>query len=300
MLAENTVPGSTYINPAKIGDAHTSGVSWGAVIAGATAGAAISLILLMLGLGLGLSAVSPWSYHDSAITASTIGWLIFMEIFASGLGGYLAGRLRVKWAGVHKDEVHFRDTAHGLLAWAFATLVMVGLVAGGIQAILGDAAGVAAGAGETAGIANPGNGNEGTRNHSASTLGNTSSYFSDMFLRTNQASPETDSLALRSEINRIFVVDLAAGKMPQQDVTYLGQIVAKRSGMNQTDAEQRVTSIYTTALTDAKDAIDKSRKAAAHSALWMFIALLSGAFVASLMAAVGGRQRDHKMIYAPG
>ena len=38
---------------------HISGVSWGAIFAGAAAAAALSLILLILGTGLGLSAVSP-------------------------------------------------------------------------------------------------------------------------------------------------------------------------------------------------------------------------------------------------
>ncbi len=86
----------------------------------------MSLILVLLGFGLGFSAVSPWA--DSGISAkglgiSTIVWLAFTQIVASGLGGYIAGRLRVKWANMHGDEVYFRDTAHGFLAWAVATLV---------------------------------------------------------------------------------------------------------------------------------------------------------------------------------
>jgi hypothetical protein len=47
---------------------------------------------------------------------------------ASGLGGYLAGRLREKWVGIRTDEVLFRDTAHGFLAWALATLIVVTLL----------------------------------------------------------------------------------------------------------------------------------------------------------------------------
>ncbi len=94
----------------------TSGVSWGAILAGAVAAAALSLILLMLGAGLGLSNVSPWSYNTTVMGASAIAWLTFTQLAASGVGGYLAGRLRIKWSNMHVNEVYFRNTAHGLLA----------------------------------------------------------------------------------------------------------------------------------------------------------------------------------------
>jgi len=41
-----------------------------------------------------------------------------------------------------------------------------------------------------------------------------------------------------------------------------------------------------------RDAADKARKASAYSALWLFVSLLIGAFVASLTATFGGQQRD--------
>ena len=109
-------------------EAKASGVSWSAVGAGAFAAAAISLILLSLGAGLGLSSVSPWSNDGaspSAIGTSAIMWLVVTEICSASLGGYLAGRLRTKWTSVHSDEVYFRDTAHGFLAWCTA-LVFTG------------------------------------------------------------------------------------------------------------------------------------------------------------------------------
>ena len=100
-----------------------SAVSWGAILAGAAAAAALSLILLILGTGLGLSAMSPWA--QAGATAATLGvstivWITLTQLLASGMGGYLAGRLRTKWVAVHTDEVFFRDTAHGFLAWAVA------------------------------------------------------------------------------------------------------------------------------------------------------------------------------------
>lgn len=114
-------------------DGHASGVSWGAIFAGAAAAAALSFLLLILGMGLGLSSVSPYERNAAPIGIATIVWVAFTQLAASGIGGYMAGRLRVKWASIHGDEVHFRDTAHGLLAWAVATLITVAVLAGGAR-----------------------------------------------------------------------------------------------------------------------------------------------------------------------
>src|SRR6185312_8668571 len=112
-----------------------SGVSWSAIFAGAAAAASLSYILIILGFGLGLSSVSPWTNTGAAATTigvATIIWLTFTQIVASGMGGYLAGRLRIKWASVHTDEVYFRDTAHGFLSWAVASLVVAAFLASAI------------------------------------------------------------------------------------------------------------------------------------------------------------------------
>jgi hypothetical protein len=73
-------------------EAFSSGVSWPAVIGGAFVTAALGLILLTLGTGLGFSSVSPWSNAGasaSTITTAAIVWLIFTQIIASTMGGYL-------------------------------------------------------------------------------------------------------------------------------------------------------------------------------------------------------------------
>jgi len=279
------------------GDGYQSGVSWGAILAGAAAAAALSFILLILGMGLGLSSVSPYEYHDKPLGTASVAWIAFMQLAASGVGGYMAGRLRVKWASIHGDEVYFRDTAHGLLTWAVATLVTVAVLAGGARAVLSGAidsgaavataaAPVAAGAASAAG-ANLGN------------RGNT--YFADMVLRSPNGEAATETQ--RSEINRILLTDLAAGKISGENRIYLAQIIAKRTGMTQAEAEQRVDLIYaqaTQAAAEAKAkataAAEQARKAAAHSALWMFVALLLGAFIAAISAIAGGRNRDHARV----
>lgn len=283
-------------------DLNNPGVSWGAVLAGAAAAAALSFILLILGVGLGLSSVSPWSFNATAIGVSTIAWLAFMQLAASGIGGYLAGRLRVKWSSIHTDEVHFRDTAHGLLAWAVATLVTVAVLAGGTRAVLSGAidagSGVAAAVGPAAAA-----GAKAGEGGSANSL----DYFSDMLLRAAPAAGTGEAGGTvadqRVEIGKIFATGLSTGSLAADDRAYLGQVVASRTGLTQAEAEARVDAVYaraTKAAADAKakaqQAADTARKAGAHTALWMFVALLLGAFVASLAATFGGRQRDHERV----
>lgn len=295
MQAQPVVPGITgaaVVSP-ESGDSLVSGVSWGAILAGAAAAAALSFILLILGMGLGLSSVSPYDYNTGPIGTATIVWLAFTQLAAAGLGGYMAGRLRVKWAGIHADEVHFRDTAHGLLSWAVATLVTVAVLAGGVRAVM-------SGAIDTAGATAPAV-TAGAAAVAGQAKDDGSNYFSDMVLRAPDGTPATE--AERAEINRILLADLANGKINADDRNYMAQIIAKRTGLTQTEAEQRIDLIYAQAKQAAADvkakakaAADEARKAAAYSALWMFVALLLGAFVASLLATIGGRHRDHARV----
>ncbi len=297
----------------SVSDLNNPGVSWGAVLAGAAAAAALSFILLILGVGLGLSSVSPWSFNATAIGVSTIAWLAFMQLAASGIGGYMAGRLRVKWSAIHTDEVHFRDTAHGLLAWAVATLVTVALLAGGTRAVLSGA--IDAGSGVAAAVspvAAAGAGAAGAKAGEGSSA-NPLDYFSDMLLRAAPAPAAAGTPAVtdpgvtvsdqRVEIGKIFATGLSTGSLSADDRVYLGQLVAKRTGLTQAEAEARVDAVYGRAAKAAADAkaaaqqaAETARKAGAHTALWMFVALLLGAFVASLAATFGGRQRDHERV----
>jgi hypothetical protein len=123
-------------------ESTASGVHWGAIAAGALGAVGVTIILLTLGPGLGLATVSPWSATGTA--PATFGmaagiWLIVTQWLSSGFGGYLAGRLREKWVGVRTDEIFFRDTAHGLLAWSLATVIMAVLLTFG-AALAGTAA----------------------------------------------------------------------------------------------------------------------------------------------------------------
>ncbi len=258
-------------------ESYSSGVSWAAVIGGAFVSASLALILLSLGTGLGFSAISPWS--NVGASASTVGkgaiaWLILTQILASAMGGYLAGRLRTKWADVHTDEVYFRDTAHGFLVWAVGLVITASLLATAATSLAGgparrDATGSTAAA-ET-GMFNP------------------SAYFVDTLLRSNGSVVSGNEIAVRGEVDRIFGHALSQGSIPPTDTTYLAQLVAARTGLSQTDAERRVSDVFG----EAQQSAERARKALAHFSLWLFVALLSGAFCASYAGTIGGKQRDH-------
>lgn len=268
-------------------------VSWPAIFAGAAGAAALSLILLILGSGLGLSSVSPWA--QAGITATTFGmttiaWITLTQIAASGLGGYLSGRLRARWHLATADESYFRDTAHGLLSWAVATLLTAALLGSAITGILG--------AGMQAGAAGA--------NKEASVDDKTRSYFVDMVLRPdlNAATPATPSTSADptlpgAELLRIFGHAGRNAALSTEDLNYAAQIVSRHTGLAPQEAQKRVGESYARmqaqwreAETAARAAADKARKAAAHAALWLFVSLLAGAFFASLCATFGGRQRD--------
>ncbi len=297
-----------------------SAVSWGAIAAGAAAAASLSLILLILGVGLGLSSVSPWARDGvSAATfgVSTIVWLTFTQLFASAVGGYLAGRLRTKWSELHTDEVYFRDTAHGFLSWAVASLATAALLTSVIGSIV--SGGVQAGASMVGGIA----GTASSAAGAASTVtqmgqdgeGGSIGYFVDsLFRREPNATASTTGAAVpgtgmdttervsateAAEVSRILMNVSRSEALPPEDVRYVAQIVAQRTGLSQQVAEKRVAEVYAKAQAKVRDAevaartaADAARKASAYGALWLFVSLLVGAFVASLSATFGGRRRD--------
>jgi hypothetical protein len=280
--------------------ANHSGVSWGAIFAGAAGAAALSLILILLGFGLGFSAVSPWANEGisaKSLGISTIVWLAFTQIIASGLGGYIAGRLRVKWANLHGDEVYFRDTAHGFLSWAVATLVAATLIAGSVSSVV--SGGVQAGASVASGAASAATQAAGSVASNSNASSQDYGYFVDSLFRDDRPAAVSDDAA-HGVVLRIFSRTLSnGGQMSAEDRTYLAQMIAQRTNLSQADAERRVDQVYgqarqavEDAKNAAKEAADTAAKVAAMTALWMFVALLCGAFFASFAAIYGGRRRD--------
>lgn len=266
-----------------------SAVSWSAIFAGAAAAASLSLILLVLGAGLGLTAISPWA--DEGVSATTFGigtilWLTFMAAASSAFGGYLAGRLRVKWVGVHNHEVYFRDTAHGFLSWALSILVTAALLTGAIGGIL--SVGAKAGSEAAGGIATV----AGAMTDEDETGQDRMAYFMDSLFR---GDAEAQGDAPVAEVTRIFVNALMEDELPAEDRRYLAGLITQHTDISQREAEQRVNQMFTRLQElgeEAREAADEAREVATYALMWLFISMLIGAFCASFAATYGGRQRD--------
>jgi hypothetical protein len=277
-------------------DTTRSAVSWAAIIAGAMASTATTIILVVLGTGVGLSMVSPW--YGAGASAATVGvsaviWLVIVQWFSSGLGGFLAGRLRTKWVRVHTHEVFFRDTAHGFLTWSVAS------VAGAILFAFVTASGVSGvvrGATDVAAVTASGAAQADVQYGRAGAGSDGSGYFVDMLFRSTNPA-EGDTAGSRAETARILTGSIHDGNVVPSpaDKAYMAQLVAARTGLSQPEAEQRVDAVVTQ-LNDAgqkiRKAADVARKRAAQLSIATALAMLVGAFVASVAAAVGGSIRD--------
>lgn len=284
------------------GESAVSAVSWSAIIGGAFTASALSLLLLALGTGLGFTSVSAFQGQGASATAVGIGallWLIATQIISSGLGGYLAGRLRTKWTNVHTDEVYFRDTAHGFVVWALGAIVSAVLLASAASSIVGGGASIMSSlGGGLAGIAGKATGSAGQA--VANGIGDPSAFVSDNLLRADKPAPNADPQAVTAEVGRIVANSVKNGAIAPADRSYVAQVVSARTGLSQADAEKRVDDTIQQAKdaaakaeATARDAADKARAASAYAALWLAISMLIGAFCASYGALVGGRARDH-------
>ena len=269
----------------------SSATSWGAVIAGGVAAAAATLVLMLVGAGLGLTMVSPFSnegFSLATVTVSTAIWLVVVQWLSALVGGYLAGRLRTKWVNLHTDEVFFRDTAHGFLAWALATLLVAGLLSSTISAMIGG--GVQAASNVASGAA------MGGAAAAASDDGDMTGYFVDTLLRpADPTQPVEGGDQASAEVSRILLASAASGEMQADDRAYLESLVAARTGLTPADAKARVDAVLERAdeaAQQAQQAAETARTAGATFALVGALSLFVGAFIASAAAALGGRLRD--------
>ena len=269
-------------------ESSISAISWAAIIGGAFATAALSLILLALGSGFGLASVSPWPNSGASVTtftAMTAIWLIIVQWVSSGLGGYLTGRLRTKWVGMHTHEVFFRDTAHGFLAWALAAVIGAAVLASAVASLLSGGAQVAGtiASGATQGASQ------------AAVQENPFAYYVDSLFRSDHPDANASDPEVRAETTRIFATGIRNGDVPAGDKTYLAQLVATRTGVSQADAEKRVDDVIAkvkAAETKARQIADATRKAGAYLSIFTGVTMLIGAFIAAASAALGGRHRD--------
>jgi hypothetical protein len=243
-------------------EASGAGVWWPAVFAGAFTIGALALILPVLGAGIGFSSVSPWrggAAQETRLSAGAIIWLILVQLVSASIGGYLAGRLRTKWASLHTHEIYFRDTAPVFFAWAVALVISPLLFMSCATSIA-------------------------TRPTAASTENGVGTYFVDMLFRTDHPTAARTDQPPRSDAALILASALSHPDMTKQDQTYLADLVAAATGLSQGEAERRVAE---TVAAD-REAADTARKAIAHSPYWLFVAFLIGAFCASYVVTIGG------------
>jgi hypothetical protein len=296
---EAITPGlSAPTGPSENAASTQSGVSWAAVIAGGVTASAVAIILLLFGSGLGLASISPWAGRGVSAASFTVFaaiWLIIVQWVASGLGGYMAGRLRAKWVAVHTDEVLFRDTAHGFLSWALGVLVTAIVLAVASGSVVSSGTQLALQATSNTNIANR--------------------YDVDLLFRQNAnparstggaalgtpaplpapGMPLVTDQQIRAEAMDILAEGVANGGVAQADRLYLAQLVAQRTGLPPADAQERVTDVLNreqAMVHRARQAVDASRTAASAGAVYSFVALLIGAFIASVSGAIGGKLRD--------
>lgn len=269
-------------------------VSWGAIFAGAIVAIAVSIMLLALGAGMGLTSISRWSGSSASATGFAVGgaiWLIVMQWISAALGGYMTGRLRTRWTLIGSDEVFFRDTAHGLTAWAIATIVTVCIVAAAGSSIVSGTARVI---GAVVSSAVQGAAQGGTQQAGASSA-NPLQMMVDTLFRPDQPSTSGSPADAKAEVTQILLSGAQSGDISQSDRAYIAQLAASRSGITQDEAEKRVNTLVEQAkatAAKAKAAADTARKSAASFSFFTFVSMLIGAFIACASAALGGHLRD--------
>lgn len=254
-------------------ESNASGISWSAVIAGAFVNGSLAMIFFLLGLGLGLALISPWPGEGAGIVAIGVGtviWVIATHAVASGLGGYLAGRLRTKWTDAPREEVYFRDTAHGFLVWAVSVIITTVLIGWAISSVITSGVMLAGAAADNAdtpiSISN-----EEIRNNPGGYLLD-SMILAQLHSTGNTPGSDSKTIGIPAEFR---APDGSAGE-------HQGMVEKIDMHVMFVQAENEVTA----------EEVEEARRALRTASLWMFAALLIGAFCASIAATIGGRQRD--------
>jgi hypothetical protein len=268
-------------------------VSWGAILGGAFLIAATAMVILVLGAGFGLSTISPWQTAGATATKFAVVsaiWLIVAQWVSSGVGGYVAGRLRLRWSDPHVDESYFRDTAHGILAWAVAAVITVVFLSSAISSVVGGAAqgGLTLGASASQGAAQ---GRAQSTNPASP-----DDYLVDTLFRKEQPDADVSSgQDAHLQATRILTNGLVAGEVPAADKAYLAQLVMARTGVSQEEAQKRVDDVIANAQEareKAREAAEAARKAARDLSFFVAFSMLIGAFIAGVAAKIGGHHRD--------
>jgi len=252
-------------------------LQWSPVLAGAVLAAAFAFVLHAFAGAIGLATASTaptWRDAATALWLLSGVYLVFVAVAAFGLGGYVAGRMRLRLTDAVPDEVEFRDGLHGLLVWAAATLLTVLLVfvTSQIAATLsGSAATDASGRVQSTGE-------------------RMFAYELDRLFSTDGAVP-TDSAA-RAEAGRILLSTGSHDGIAIGDRTRLVRIVVAHTGLPRPEIEQRAQD----AILAADESLKRARNATTLLAFFAGAAALLGAAATWFAACAGGRHRDEARI----
>jgi hypothetical protein len=245
----------------------TSAVSWAAILAGAAVAVAASLVLFALATGLDLASLSPTRGAGAGgqIAIAAIG-LIVTQWVSAGLGGYVTGRLRTRWVGTHTHEVFFRDTAHGLITWCVATIVIASGVAAASSAGVGPHARIF---GHTRFEGGPA-----ILNAPGSVGGVVQETVSDEAAAGELVIPESAADSGRSADTQ--TAPMITTGMAFEPASPRAELAARRYAADQPPPEDG----------------ESLRKDAAISSIFTSLSMLIGAFIACVAGAIGGRLRD--------
>jgi hypothetical protein len=279
--------------------AGASFVEWGAVVAGAALAAALSFVLLTFGTAIGLSATSPWPNSGlsvKVIASLAVFWAIAQQIGAAMAGGYVAGRMRSRWREPTQHEVEFRDGLHGGLVWAVSILIGAALFMATAGAVLRTGADVAGKTASAASTAIPGDAMDAaidallrpqTVGQAAAPAQPPQTQGGGGAARARAGAGQSND-DIRVEVSRILASSLATGSLTEPNRTYLTQLVAQRTGISQQEAEKRIND----AVTAARQAADKARRAAVVTGFVTAAGLVLSLGAAWWAAMKGGQHRD--------
>lgn len=269
---------------------EVSSFDWPAAFAGAVVATALSFVLLTFGTAIGLTTVSPWEgsgFSTKTVASLAAFWILVQQIASFMAGGYVAGRVRRRHEG-SPQETDMRDALHGAVVWAVGIVIGAALATSALSSITGKAAD-AVGHGAQAAASSP-----------AAEMAIDTMMRPPATAPAGGAAPATPgndnaSNAWREEVGRLLATSTARGGMSPADKTYLAQVISRRTGIPQAEAEARVNS----AITSTKEAADTARKTALAAGFLTAAALLLSLAAAAWAAVKGGDHRDRGYFYAP-
>lgn len=263
---------------------HSSYVDWPAIFAGAVVAAAISVVLLAFGSAIGLTLTNPFGREGVSLFWIAIAmaiWVVWVQVSALMIGGYLTGRMRRRNHDATEHESDIRDGFHGLLVWGTAVLISGILAFSGVQSVVQGA---------------------------GSAIGGASAVAADQLDEANPFAASADTL-LRgadaeavdrtAEVGRILSAGVTGEGVTDADRTYLAGLVAERTDLSQEEAEARVDEVIAQAQAVQDDIEAAAEQASRVGILVAFLTAASlaiGAAGAWFAAVTGGNHRDRQTV----